>query len=121
MHLISVLVVVAPLSVNAATLPIDGNYGTELGCRIARTGEYIESNDTQLLTPHSVGTSVSLCSFDSIEPTTDGGYKVDMTCSWEGEGPEGDIREKAEISGDPKAGYMIRFADGISWGPLKKC
>lgn len=120
-RLISIVILLAPISVNAAALPIDGKYGSELGCRVAMTGEYIESNDTYLLTPESVGTSVSYCAFNSVTSAPGGRHVVSMTCSSEGSGPEGDTQEIAEISGDSVTGYTVRFADGTFWGPLTKC
>lgn len=105
----------------AATLPLDGSYGNELGCRLARSGEYDPVEGVELLTPTELSTSVTLCSFDSVEPSPNGGHKVSMTCASEGSGPEDNTREKAEISGAPTTGYTVHFTNGTSWGPLSKC
>lgn len=118
---IAFLISVAPLAAGAATLPLDGKYGTELGCHVARTGEYMELDDNYLLTSESIATSLTYCSFNSVEVAPGGGHHVGMNCAQEGSGPEADIQEKADISGDPKAGYTLRFSDGRSWGPLTKC
>lgn len=115
------LICAAPLSVAAAPLPLDGSYGNELGCRLARTGEYNPVDGVELLTSDGLSTAVSLCSFDEAKTMPDGRHQVSMTCSFEGSGPEDDTKEKAEISGDPATGYTVRFHDGTSWGPLTKC
>jgi hypothetical protein len=44
-----------------------------------------------------------------------------MTCASEGSGPEDNIDASAEISGDTASGFVVRFADGMDWGPLTKC
>ena len=115
------LICAAPLTASAATLTLNGNYGSDAGCRVARTGSYEPNDDVFLLTPDSVGTAVTLCSFNSVQTAPDGGQKVTLTCASEGEGPEGNSQDKAEITGDPTAGYTIRFTDGSTWGPLTKC
>lgn len=116
------LICAAPLSAAAAaTLPISGSYGNELGCRLARTGEYNPVEGVELLTPTEISTAVSLCIFKDILPAPGNRFHVSMTCSYEGSGPEDDTEDNAEISGDPDAGFMVRFADGTSWGPLTKC
>lgn len=89
----------APLTASATASPIDGTYGNEAGCTYARLSNH--------------GTNV--------EAAPGGRHHVAMTCSSEGEGPEGNYEDKAEISGDPVSGYTVRFADGSSWEPLKKC
>lgn len=104
-----------------ATLPISGSYGNELGCKLALTGEYNPVEGVELLTPTEMSTAVSLCTFKEIVSAPGNRLHVSMTCSYEGSGPEDDTEDKAEISGDPVAGYTVRFADGTSWGPLRKC
>lgn len=104
----------------AATLPIDGNYGDQPGCEVARTGDY-NPDGIYLLTPEAINTSVSYCSFDAIRSPAAGSYDVDMTCGYEGSGPEENEKLKAEISGTASDGYTIRFEDGTTWEPLLKC
>ena len=111
----------APLTAVAATLPISGNYGNELGCQLARSGEYNPVEGVELLTPTELSTSVTLCGFDAVTTISESKFEVTVTCASEGSGPEDNTTEKAEITGDPATGYSVRFADGTSWGPLKKC
>lgn len=115
------LICAAPLAAAAATLPIEGTYGTELGCRVAKTGEYIESPDTYTLTSEGVGNAVTYCMFSSVKAGKDGRHSAELACSQEGSGEEGDFRAKADIEGTTEAGYTVRFADGTTWGPLAKC
>lgn len=110
-----------PLVSHAATLPIDGSYGNDLGCELARTGNYNPVDGVYLLTPKELSTSVTLCSFDVVKPAPGDGHLVSMTCASEGSGPEENSRENAEISGSPQTGYTVNFADGTTWGPLSKC
>jgi hypothetical protein len=102
-------------------LSIDGSYGNDLGCELARTGNYNPVDNVYLLTPNELTTSVTLCGFDAVEPALDGVLKVRMTCASEGSGPEDNTTEEAEITSDPATGYSVHFADGTSWGPLGKC
>lgn len=115
------LIGAAPLTAMAATLPIEGEYGNDLGCQLARTGEYNPVEGVYLLTAKDLSTSVSLCSFDEVKAAPDDRHQVTMTCSYEGSGPEDDQTEKVEISGGPAEGYTVHFPDGSSWGPLGKC
>lgn len=115
------LICAAPLPAAAATLPIEGSYGNELGCQLARSGEYDPVEGVELLTPTEISTSVSLCSFDKVQSAPDGPYRVSMTCAFEGSGPEDNTEETVEISGGPASGYTVQFTDGTSWGPLRKC
>lgn len=110
----------APAAATAATLPIDGTYGNASGCVHARTSNYGEDDSVRLITPDRLETMVTACSFDSVDPVP-GGYRVGMTCASEGEGPEENHPDKAEITGDARSGYTVRFADGSSWEPLTKC
>ena len=110
-----------PLCASAATLPIEGSYGNELGCRLARSGEYNPVEGVELLTPSEISTAVTLCSFDEVKPAPGNRYQVSMTCASEGSGPEDNSKDTAEISGSATGGYTVRFADGTTWGPLKKC
>lgn len=114
------LICAAPASVPAATLPIDGIYGNPAGCTLERTSNYGEDDSARFMTPDSLQTMVTACSFDSVSPVP-GGYKVGMTCASEGEGPEENYRDEAEITGDARSGYTVRFADGSSWEPLARC
>jgi len=115
------LICAVPFVAVAATLPISGSYGNELGCQLARTGEYNPVEGVELLTPSELSTSVTLCSFNEVKSASGNRLHVSMTCASEGSGPEDNTEDKAEISGDPVAGYTVHFADGTSWGPLKKC
>ena len=111
----------APFAAHAATLPISGSYGNDLGCELARTGNYNPVDGVYLLTPNDLSSSVTSCSFDAVEQAPGDRHHVSMTCASEGSGADERTREKAEISGNNAAGYTVHFADGSSWGPLKKC
>lgn len=115
------LICAAPLTASAASLPIDGTYGNEAGCKLALTGNYGEDDSAQIVTPDSLQTMVTACTFTKTSPAPGNRHQVVMTCASEGEGPESNIEDKAEISGDSVSGYTVRFEDGNSWGPLKKC
>jgi hypothetical protein len=115
------LIFAAPLPANAASLPIDGSYGNDLGCDLARTGSYNPVDGVYLLTPNDLSTAVTLCSFDEVTTAPGDRHHVSMTCASEGSGPEDNSQDKVEISGNNAAGYTVHFADGSSWGPLKKC
>jgi hypothetical protein len=115
------LLLAAPCAVAAATLPIDGTYGNERGCRLARTGDYSEDDSARILTAEGLQTMVTACSFDAVTPLGASGNAVAMTCASEGSGPEYNTSDRAEIFGSPEQGYTVRFADGTTWGPLKKC
>lgn len=110
-----------PLAASAANLPISGSYGNDLGCELARTGNYNPVDNVYLLTPQELSTSVTLCGFDAVKPGPDGVLMVRMTCASEGSGPEDNTKENAEITGTPESGYTVRFTDGTRWGPLGKC
>lgn len=111
----------APAAAVAATLPIDGTYGNERGCRLVLIGDYSEDDSARILTAEGLQTMVTYCSFDAVMPMQAGGHAVGMTCASEGSGPEDNTSDKAEITGDAVAGYVVRFADGTTWEPLKKC
>ena len=115
-----ILLAAAPSVVVAATLPIDGTYGDKTSCEWAKTNEYSERDDVLLLSPDGVQTMMTACSFDSISKVG-ALYKLAMTCGSEGEGPEGNYADSAELSGDAASGLMLRFANGSSWGALKRC
>jgi hypothetical protein len=119
--IITGLICAAPLVAVAAALPISGSYGNELGCQLARTGEYNPVEGVELLTPTELSTAVMLCSFDAVKTAPNNGHHVSMTCAQEGSGPEDNTREQVEISGNPASGYVVDFADGTSWGPLNRC
>jgi hypothetical protein len=118
--IITALIYAAPLTAGAAVLPISGSYGNDLGCELARTGNYNPVDGVYLLTPQELATSVTSCSFDEVTSTADR-HRVSMTCASEGSGPEDNTTEKAEIAGSAAAGYTVRFPDGTEWGPLKRC
>lgn len=110
-----------PLAAHAVTLPFDGSYGNDLGCELARTGNYNPVDGVYLLTPNDLSTSVTLCSFDEVTPAPGDRLHVSMTCASEGSGPDDNSQEKVDISGNSADGYTVHFADGSSWGPLRKC
>ncbi|MBX9458331.1 MAG: hypothetical protein KL863_21220 [Rhizobium sp.] len=115
------LISAAPFSAIAATLPISGTYGNERGCRLARIGDYSEDDSARILTSEALQTMVTYCSFDVVTPTPAGGHKLALTCASEGSGPEDNIQDSAEISGDATSGYVVSFADGTVWEALKRC
>lgn len=115
------LICAAPLSAIAATLPISGTYGNPAGCALARTNNYGEDDSARILRPDGVESMVTACSFNTVTTLADGRHQVTMTCASEGSGPEDNIDASAEISGDPNHGYIVRFADGMDWGGLKRC
>jgi hypothetical protein len=115
------LTCVAPAVAIAATLPIDGTFGNDRGCQLARMGDYSEDDSARILTADGLQTMVTACSFDAVTSLKAGGHAVVMTCASEGSGPEDNTTDKAEISGNPEHGYSIRFADGTTWGPLTRC
>lgn len=115
------LICAVPLSVIAATLPIDGTYGNPAGCILFKTNNYGEDDSARILKPDGIDTMVAGCTFNTVTALPDGGHRVTMTCASEGSGPEDNYEEKAEISGNDTIGYSVRFADGTDWGPLGKC
>lgn len=117
----TLLLCAAPLSAMAATLPIDGIHGNPAGCTLAATSNYGEDDSARILKPDSLETMVTLCHFDTVETGDRGAYLITMTCASEGSGPEENYQDTAEITGDTKSGYTVRFRDGTVWEPLKKC
>ena len=115
------LTCVAPTAAIAATLPIEGTYGNDRGCRLARLGDYSEDDSARILTAEGLQTMVTYCSFDAVTPTPSGNHQVALTCASEGSGSEDNTTDKADVSGNPAQGYTVRFADGTTWGPLTKC
>ena len=115
------LICAAPLSASAATLPIEGTYGNAAGCTLARTNNYGEDDSARILKPDGLETMVTGCSFTEVAAMAGGRHRVAMTCASEGSGPEDNYQDKAEISGDARAGYIVHFADGMAWEALKKC
>lgn len=115
------MICATPAAASAATLPIEGTYGNEPGCVLARAGNYGEDDGARILTADSLQTMVTYCSFDEIGTYPDKRHHVAMTCATEGSGPEDNTAERADISGSPERGYIVRFADGTSWEALTRC
>lgn len=109
----------APAATAAATLPISGDFGNDLGCELARTGEYNPVEGVYLLTPDRLATSVSVCLFETVRAAPSGGFDVSLSCGDEGDTEE--ARDSALITGNEAAGYTVRFANGTTWGPLRRC
>jgi hypothetical protein len=119
--LIIVLIGALPAAAAAATLPLEGTFGNDRGCRLARIGDYSEDDSACILTSEGLQTMVTYCSFDAVTQTPAGGHKVVLTCASEGSGPEDNVEDSAEISGDAISGYVVSFADGTVWEALKRC
>jgi hypothetical protein len=111
----------APAPATSASLPIDGTYGNLAGCTLARTNNYGEDDSARILKADGLETMVTGCTFTTVTPVPGARHQVAMTCASEGSGPEDNYEDKAEISGDAVSGYVVRFADGTAWEPLKKC
>lgn len=116
-----ILMGAAPLGVASERLPIDGTFGNAAGCKLASTGNYGEDDSARILTSENLETMVTSCAFDKISLAQGPRFRVSLTCASEGEGPEENYQDKAEISGDPVDGYAVHFADGTKWEPLKRC
>jgi hypothetical protein len=117
--LIASVLCLAPVIASAASLPIDGKYGNQPGCHYAKTEESSGDDDFLLLTPDDVRTSVAFCSFKSIDKTTGDTITATLTCADEGE--SGDQDFVADVIGNRKDGYTVKFKDGSVWGPMKRC
>jgi hypothetical protein len=111
---------VAGAAAAAETLPIDGTYGDATSCELERTGEYSERGDKLVLSADGLLSMMWACSFDHIEKKGER-TSLKLACSSEGSGPEDDYKDEAELSGDATLGFRLKFKDGGTWGPMKKC
>ncbi|MFP5076891.1 hypothetical protein ACLE20_06250 [Rhizobium sp. YIM 134829] len=96
---------------------LDGAYGNAEGCRYAKTGESSGADVFFLLNDEGVTTAASYCQFKSTAKKTSKGFSIRMQC--ESEGETGD--EETVTLEKTKSTYLVRFADGTSWGPLAQC
>jgi len=111
----------APLALAGESLPIEGVFGNEAGCKLALTGNYGEDDSARILTATSLDTMVTACNFDRIVAAPGSHFDVAMTCASEGSGPEDNYQDSADVSGDQDVGYFVRLKNGTAWGPLKRC
>lgn len=117
--LITSILCATPFAALAASLPIEGKYGNKSGCHYAKTEESSGDDDFLLLTPEDVRTSVAFCTFKSIDKTAGDTITATLTCADEGE--SGDQDFVADVMGNGKDGYTVKFRDGSVWGPMKRC
>lgn len=103
----------------AAEAPLDASYGNKDGCLYANTGETNGSDDFFLLDKEAITTAASYCEFKTIDGKTAEGFGATVGCQEEGTDEGVDLKVKISKAG--KDSYKIDFADGASWGPLKKC
>jgi len=110
------LTMTAASDAGAQVPEIEGTYGAEGGCRVARIGDGEEFAAT--LTKEAVTTFASQCTFKGNPRRIVGGFRTEALCDEEGE--EGQHTAMIDIlrNGDV---YTVRFADGLEWGPFEKC
>lgn len=104
-------------SASAATLPIEGSYGNDAGCRYARTNESEGADVFFLMTPETVTSAASYCEVAKAETS---GKDIVAILACEAEGETGITQFPVRITPANKA-YTIKFDDGTTWGPLRKC
>ena len=98
----------------ASPAVLDAADGHVEGCRYAGTGEAHGADAFFLLDDHGITTAAS-CAFQSAAKKTAKGFSIRLRC--EGGTGSGEMvsLEKSKTS------YIVRFADGNTWGPLAKC
>lgn len=101
----------------ASPAVLDAAYGNVEGCRYAGTGEAHGADAFFLLDDHGITTAASSCTFQSAAKKTAKGFSIRLRCEAEGGTGSGEMvsLEKSKTS------YIVRFADGNTWGPLAKC
>ncbi|MDQ0136831.1 hypothetical protein J2T08_004770 [Neorhizobium galegae] len=95
---------------------IEGTYGAEGGCRVAKTRDPEEFAAT--LTGQAVTTYASRCTFKGTAKRIVGGFRTEALCDEEGEETQHTAMIDILRNGDV---YTVRFADGLEWGPFEKC
>lgn len=104
----------------AAELGISGNYGNDAGCRLAKSGGY-HGDDILLLTPTSVQTYATLCSFVQIVPAEADNQVAMVTCAHEGDELTTLGLMRMQKSQDSVDAYLIFDENGTMWGKAERC
>ncbi len=113
------LIPVASLATPAGAVDFLGgaSYGDKEGCQYARTGESSGADVFFLLTAESITTAASVCTIVGPAEKTGKSFRLPIQCE-----AEDGVGEKETVTLEPsKDAYTVRFADGNTWGPLKRC
>lgn len=97
---------------------LDGRYGDEEGCILARTGSTAGDGFFFLMDDEGISTAVSYCAFSAERKTGAGGIEIEAQCREEG---EEEVVPFPLILSQQADGYLVTFPDGMSWGPLMRC
>lgn len=104
---------------SAATLGIDGTYGSPAGCKYAADGVYGDE-EVSILDNEHYENFVTWCEFVQVLPARDGSKIVTLLCGHEGEGAQTIewIRAVKAAEGDA---YDLFSASGDPWDSVARC
>jgi hypothetical protein len=103
----------------AASLDIEGTYGSPAGCKYAADGVYGDE-EVSILDAEHYENFVTWCEFVQVIPVRDGSSVVTMLCGHEGEEYQtiDMVRIARSAEGD---GYTIFHANGDAWDSVALC
>ncbi|MGE0503085.1 MAG: hypothetical protein AB7I79_19665 [Rhizobiaceae bacterium] len=103
----------------AASLDIEGTYGSPAGCKYAADSVYGDETVTVLDAEHYEN-FVTYCEFVQILPARDGSHIVTMLCGHEGD--EAQTIEQVRIAKAAEGdAYNLFHASGEPWDSVTRC
>ncbi len=104
---------------SAATLGIEGTYGSPAGCKYAADGVYGDE-DVSILDNEHYENFVTWCEFVQVLPARDGSRIVTLLCGHEGDAAQ-TIEQVRIVKATEGDAYDLFSANGDPWASVAKC